>query len=64
MSEVRNNGVPLAEVAARAGITQSIFGLADALSGTADSANVAAAAAAAPGVARWLNFWPGLTKAK
>lgn len=60
MSEVRNNGTPLAEFAPRAGITQAIAGLADALSGTAadggdDPTKVSN---------RWLSFWPGKAKAK
>lgn len=57
MSEVRNNGTPLGEVAPRAGITQAINGLADALSGIeADAAD--AANAALPAANRWLSFWP------
>ena len=60
MSEIRNNGTPLAEVAPRAGITQSISSLADALSGTAgDSGDEAAANAP---TSRWLSFWPSKAK--
>jgi pilus assembly protein CpaE len=57
MSEIRNNGVPLSEIAPRASITQSIIGLADALSGSGDVASDEAVAGS-PAVSRWLNFWP------
>lgn len=62
MSEIRNNGTPLHEVAPRAGITQSIQGLADALCG-GGPVDAATPASATP-VSRWLNFWPGKPKAK
>ncbi len=53
MVEVRNNGVPLIEQAQRAGITQSIVALADALSGGQQQPPDAAK----PGFGRWLGFW-------
>lgn len=63
MSEIRNNGTPLTEVAPRAGITQAISSLADALSGTTgDSGDDTAANA--PSTSRWLSFWPSKTRAK
>jgi pilus assembly protein CpaE len=63
MSEVRNNGTPLSEVAPRAGITQSIVGLADALSGVPASENDDSSGSG-QSVSRWLSFWPAKTKAK
>jgi len=61
MAEVRNNGVPLFEQAPRASITQSIVGLANVLCGT----EVAQPEEDSPSSSgRWLNFWPGRTKAK
>lgn len=63
MSEIRNNGVPLVEVAPRAGITQSILGLADALSGTGTEATDETVTGAVA-VSRWLNFWPARGKLK
>ncbi len=63
MSEVRNNGTPLGEVAPRAGITQAICGLADALSGIEGDSTVESGVSP-PGISRWLNFWPAKSKAK
>lgn len=63
MSEIRNNGVPLSEVAPRSAITQSILGLADALAGARSESGEDSAPGPAP-VSRWLNFWPARTKAK
>ncbi|HMP05642.1 MAG TPA: AAA family ATPase [Lacipirellulaceae bacterium] len=55
MVEVRNNGVPLLQHAPKAGITQSIGQLGDALTGKASSDD----AAAGDGKSRrWLNLWP------
>ncbi|HEY5313633.1 MAG TPA: response regulator [Pirellulales bacterium] len=57
MVEVRNNGVPLIEQAPKAAITQSVIGLAAALSG--DNASEAKAPEAAkPAKGRLLSFWP------
>jgi pilus assembly protein CpaE len=62
MSEVRNNGTPLGEVAPRAGITQAISALADSLSGIErDPSDIAGAL---PQANRWLSFWPTKSKAK
>lgn len=61
MAEVRNNGVPLIEQAPAAKVTQSIISLADALS---TGAKQEEAAAGAPGISRWLSFWPAGSKAK
>lgn len=61
MADVRNNGVPLVEGAPRAGLTQAIVELAEALDG-GETASVEAVAA--PGSANWLNFWPALAKAR
>jgi pilus assembly protein CpaE len=65
MVEVRNNGVPLVEQAPRAGITQAIVSLGEALAGEA-SGEAAAADESAPaaGLGRWLNFWPAKGKVK
>jgi pilus assembly protein CpaE len=63
MSEVRNNGTPLAEVAPRAGITQSIAGLADALSGI-NNDSTDESGVAVPAASRWLSFWPAKSKTK
>lgn len=52
MVEVRNNGVPLIEQAPRAGITQALIGLAEALSGDAAKRNTAGKA----GLGRWFGF--------
>lgn len=58
MSEVRNNGIPLAEQAPKAAITHSIVGLAAAL-----SENMELCLAGDKGkLGRWLNFWPGKPK--
>jgi pilus assembly protein CpaE len=62
MSEIRNNGIPLHEVAPRSGIAQSILGLADALGGT--RASESEEAVAAPTASRWLSFWPARSKPK
>lgn len=63
MVEVRNNGVPLIEQAPRAGITQSVLSLADALSGEAKPADDSTATPA-KGAAGWLSFFnkPKATK--
>ncbi|MDA1054049.1 MAG: response regulator [Planctomycetota bacterium] len=60
MAEVRNNGVPLVDGAPRAGLTQAIIELADALCGGNDSAGDAAV----PKSSNWLKFWPALAKAR
>ncbi|MAT69291.1 MAG: pilus assembly protein CpaE [Planctomycetaceae bacterium] len=52
MAEVRNNGVPLLEHAPKAGITQSIGQLADALCGKEVDGDDAGKSR------RWLNLWP------
>jgi pilus assembly protein CpaE len=54
MVEVRNNGVPLIQHAPKAGITQSIGQLADALTGKKPDEE----AVATDGKRRWLNLWP------
>jgi len=54
MGEVRNNGVPLLEQFPKAGITQSIVGLAAAL----DGGDAASATERVGGASSWLNFWP------
>ena len=59
MAEVRNNGVPLVEHAPRAGLTQSVVGLANILS---DSDAVEVQEVGPSGFGRWLNFWPGRAK--
>ncbi|MCC9609574.1 pilus assembly protein CpaE [Blastopirellula sp. JC732] len=56
MVEVRNNGVPLIEQAPRAGITQAISSLADALSG--ESKKTATGGGKA-GISRWFGFLGG-----
>ncbi|MBC8355331.1 MAG: MinD/ParA family protein [Planctomycetes bacterium] len=61
MADVRNNGVPLIEGAPRAGLTQAVVDLADSLCGSGDEADDVASA---PGSSNWLNFWPGLAKAR
>ena len=61
MVEVRNNGVPLIEQAPRAGVTQAIIALAEALSGAEKND----AEESSPQAAKsWLKFWPGKAKAK
>lgn len=52
MVEVRNNGVPLIEQAPRAGITQSLMGLADAISGDGSKK----VDARKSGIGRWFGF--------
>ena len=58
MVDVRNNGVPLVEQAPRASVTQSIVGLANALSGSE------APEADEPQGRSWLRFWPAKAKGK
>jgi pilus assembly protein CpaE len=53
MVEVRNNGVPLVDQAPRAGITQSIVGLADAIGGGSKQP----ADTPKKGRGGWLNLW-------
>lgn len=60
MVDVRNNGVPLIEQAPRAGLTQSIIGLANALKG-GENANAGGKPSA--GISKWLGFLPGKGKA-
>lgn len=62
MIDVRNNGVPLIEQAPRAGLTQSIVSLSNALKGGEGGAGQAAAKPAA-GLGKWLGFLPGKNKA-
>jgi len=52
MVEVRNNGVPLIEQAPRAGITQAMMGLAEALSGDGSKKAVGNKS----GIGRWFGF--------
>jgi len=59
MVEVRNNGIPLLEQAPKAGITQSVIGLAAALTGE----NTGEADGEKSPAGRWLSFWSGKTKA-
>ncbi len=54
MVEVRNNGVPLLQQAPKAGITNSICQLADAISGKQRDDEDAASTKSR----RWLNLWP------
>jgi pilus assembly protein CpaE len=61
MVEVRNNGVPLMQQAPNANVTQALISLANVLDGGSPSETPAASGSAA---GRWLNFWPGKTKAK
>jgi len=58
MAEVRNNGVPLIEQAPTAKVTQSILSLADSLSSGGAKSGDPGDAASAPGLSRWLTFWP------
>ena len=60
MAEVRNNGVPLVDGAPRSSLTQAIVELADSLCGYKTEEGPVET----PAVGRWLNFWPGLAKAK
>lgn len=62
MIEVRNNGVPLVEHAPRAAITQSILGLADALTAPGKAATAAPADAGRAARSGLLSFWPGRQK--
>ncbi len=55
MIEMRNNGVPLIEQSPKAQVTQAVMELANRLVGS-DQAD--GPSAAAPGVGKWLNFWP------
>ncbi|MDA7950938.1 MAG: response regulator [Pirellulaceae bacterium] len=52
MVEVRNNGVPLIEQAPKAGITQSVIALADALMGNGEQTSQEIGTKA-----NWFNFW-------
>ncbi|HLA83792.1 MAG TPA: AAA family ATPase [Thermoguttaceae bacterium] len=59
MIEVCNNGVPLVQQAPKAGITQSIVALAEALEGSQRTALPAGSPVAAKaGLGRLLNLWP------
>ncbi len=63
MVEVRNNGVPLIEQAPKAAITQSIIGLAQALCGSGEVGDDAAAAGSKTAtMTKLLNLWPGRTR--
>jgi pilus assembly protein CpaE len=55
MVEVRNNGVPLLEQFPKAGITQAVVTLAQALAGDLSRESTDKPA----GSSGWLNFWPG-----
>ncbi len=59
MSEVRNNGIPLLQHAPKSAVTQSIIELAAAINENLDLSEASEKA----GVGRWLNFWPGKSKA-
>jgi pilus assembly protein CpaE len=61
MVEVRNNGVPLIEQAPKAGLTQSIIGLASAISGITESTEVQVEKEEVAS-RNWLKFWPGRSK--
>ena len=61
MVESRNNGVPLMQQAPRAGVTQAIQAMADALCGAAPLPVDDGSASMA---SRWLSFWPGNPKSK
>ena len=61
MVEMRNNGIPLIEQAPRAGITQSMVSLAEALAGNENQGGDAEQAGSSN---RWLSFWPGKNRAK
>ncbi len=61
MVDVRNNGVPLIEQAPRAGLTQSIVGLSNALKG--GDAPAQGTAKSAAGLGKWLGIWPVKGKA-
>ncbi len=66
MVEVCNNGVPLVEQAPKAAVTQSVLGLAEALTGAkkegADDATPAAAGDAKPNKSGLFSFWPAKSK--
>lgn len=61
MVEVRNNGVPLIEQAPKAGLTQSIIGLANAISGITEATETPVEKEEAAS-RNWLKFWPGRSK--
>jgi len=61
MIEMRNNGVPLIEQSPKAQITQAVNELADSLVGAKQTE---APIAAAPGLSKWLSFWPRGTKSE
>ena len=63
MVEVRNNGVPLVEQAPKAAITQSIMGLAEALTGEPKTAPAESGKSNAGSLGRLLNLWPSRGKA-
>jgi hypothetical protein len=60
MSEVRNNGIPLLHHAPKANITQSIIGLAAAITEDLDVSKLSEKG----GLGRWLSFWPNRGKEK
>jgi pilus assembly protein CpaE len=65
MVEIRNNGVPLIDQAPRAGITQALLALSEALTGEKAKADAPAAAAGAkPAGGSWLNFMGSKAKGK
>ena len=61
MVDVRNNGVPLIEQAPRAGLTQSIVGLSNAIKG--GDAPAQAGGKPTAGLGKWLGIWPTKGKA-
>ena len=61
MVEVRNNGVPLIEQAPKAGLTQSIIGLANAISGITEETETQVEKEEVAS-RNWLKFWPGRSK--
>ncbi len=65
MVEVRNNGVPLVEQAPKAAVTQSVLGLAEALTGTkkdASDSDTPAPADAKAAKSGLFSFWPAKGK--
>lgn len=65
MVEVRNNGVPLVEQAPKAAVTQSVLGLAEALTGTkkdASDSDTPAPADAKTAKSGLFSFWPAKGK--
>jgi pilus assembly protein CpaE len=58
MIEVRNNGIPLVEFAPKAAITQSMVGLAEALSGDERAEPGTVPGAKKSPLGKLLNFWP------